>query len=409
VIDLAPWGALLEECAGLSIERGGARQALARHLAARFEDEASRAAGLERARSDPDALAELIDAITIPHTVLFRDAPHLFALEGAIRSFARARPLAIWVPGCASGEDAFSIAAIALHEGVEVDVLGTDLNSRALESAERGTLAVSASPVPHALLRWFVPTRRGARPHQALASRVRFARHNLLDAPPDPKCSPHWDLIVCRNVLIYFSARARAIALHRLAYALAPRGRLLLGPNDAFSELPRELGPTPELGRILLERRPASLPVLDQTPARAASVAPIEEAPELALLARGHALFARGDLAGAHDCYAAAIDLAPVDPEPRLYAAIVQRHRGELESAVRGLRGCLFLAPDLWPAAYYLARSLEDLGRRDDARIEYARLVASADAPLPLRHAGAPIDELLAYRRDLLARARKGR
>lgn len=147
------------------------------------------------------------------------------------------RPVRAWVAGCASGEEAFTVAML-LHEaaqaagqGVEgIKVFATDANPQALAVAGRGIYtAEQIASVPPALrARYFEPDEGGSKVSAALRQAVVFARHDLLDDPPFGQI----DLITCRNLLIYLKTSAQQRVMERLRFALAERGWLLLGPSE---------------------------------------------------------------------------------------------------------------------------------------------------------------------------------
>ncbi len=196
---------------------------------------------------DPD-WAALLDAVTVQETRLFRAAPQIACFRTAVLpnllAAARGRSLRLVSAGCATGEEAWTLAMLAggpaAEAGVACQVLGLDLSRPALAAAERARYHLgppdALREVPEAdraLLditgSWFEPAAR-------LRPLVRFRRANLLD-PGLP--AGEADVILCRNVLIYLTEPARQVVLTRLAAALRPGGALVLGATDQ---------PPPELG-----------------------------------------------------------------------------------------------------------------------------------------------------------------
>jgi chemotaxis protein methyltransferase CheR len=206
----------------------------------------------------PD-LDPLIDALRIGETRFYRHPDQMAWLRERLpallrRAAAEGRPLRAWSAGCATGEEAWTLAMLlceAQKGGARPEaatVLGTDLSAPALRVAEAGTYpAAAAAALPADLAgRYLVPAPGpgpgpGAGRVAVAASLraevpVRFRCHNLLRAgEPGP-----FDLILCRNVLIYFDPRSRGEALRRLREALVQGGVLLLGPSEA------EDSPVPE-------------------------------------------------------------------------------------------------------------------------------------------------------------------
>lgn len=190
---------------------------------------------------DPD-WAALLDAVTVPETRMFRAAPQLAAFRAQILPELIARagtaPLRLVSAGCATGEEAWTLAMLAAGLAPRWQVCGLDLSRPALELAARARY--HRGP-PDALREVPVADRASLRlmddcfePAPALRAHVRFEHANLLEAE-----IPAAEAILCRNVLIYLTEPARAQVLARLIAALRPGGVLLLGATDR---------PPPELG-----------------------------------------------------------------------------------------------------------------------------------------------------------------
>jgi anti-anti-sigma regulatory factor len=144
-----------------------------------------------------------------------------------------------WSAGCATGEEAYTLALLLSRNlpGRRVRVLGTDISREALEVARAGTYPERAlAPVPEALRRWgFEPSGPGAwRVADHVSRLVAFEQRNLAEAPY-PR---GFDLIWCRNVLIYFSPEARAQAVRRLADSLDDGGFLFVGYAESLRDVP---------------------------------------------------------------------------------------------------------------------------------------------------------------------------
>lgn len=196
----------------------------------------------------PDELGDLIDALTVGETAFFRQRRVFDALSAAILPEVVQRidkPARIWSAGCSSGEEAYSLAICALDGelaamGSGVEVLGTDINARALSRARLGVYPPAAlQGVPPSYRdRYFesfvdARGRKLIQVNTELHSLVRFERHNLVDDwwPQGP-----WDVVVCQNVVMYFDPARKCQVLERLYSALAPGGWLIVSP----AELPAE-------------------------------------------------------------------------------------------------------------------------------------------------------------------------
>ncbi|MBK6535384.1 MAG: protein-glutamate O-methyltransferase CheR [Deltaproteobacteria bacterium] len=209
---------------------------------------------------DPAVREALIVELTVGETYLFRDDNHFaFVRDVAIPEAARrGGPVRLWSAGCATGEEAWSLA-ITAHEalgddGGRVEVIGTDINPRFLERARLGWYGPwSFRDVdPARRERWFRPGAQRLERRARGAPWVRFSSLNLLDLD-----SAEWpsavDVIFCRNVAIYFDLETIARVAARLARALHGGGWMVPGPSDPL--LPDGLGLTATFRGPLVYRR----------------------------------------------------------------------------------------------------------------------------------------------------------
>ncbi|HEY5675179.1 MAG TPA: CheR family methyltransferase [Myxococcales bacterium] len=226
-------------------------------------------------REDLSVMHALCQAVSVGETYFFRHPEHFrWIASGFLPGFFSVPRGSIraWSAGCATGEEAYSIAAclldrIAWPRTVSVEVLGTDLLERNLEAARAAQYGAwsrrPSGPLLHPVFE--DPSRERVRVAAPVREVTHFAGHNLLQEPPG-----RFDLIFCRNVLVYFSPDAVRSVVRRLAGALLPGGALLFGSMD-ISEPPPGLvrtGP-PEL-QIWL--RPDGAPA--RKPRAAAAPAP---------------------------------------------------------------------------------------------------------------------------------------
>ncbi|MDW8282708.1 MAG: CheR family methyltransferase [Myxococcales bacterium] len=201
---------------------------------------------------DGPELEQLIEMLRIGETRFFRHPTQIDQLREVLlpaalqRAEAAQRPVRLWSAGCGTGEEAWTLAML-LSELIahrsprppRPELLGTDLSAEALQQAEAGRYpAAAARHVPSALAhKYLEPVADGlvaVRASLRQAVQVRFRRHNLLAAHyPGP-----FDLILCRNVLIYFDAPRRRAVLERLRGSLHQGGSLLLAPGEGEEEVP---------------------------------------------------------------------------------------------------------------------------------------------------------------------------
>jgi chemotaxis protein methyltransferase CheR len=187
------------------------------------------------------ALADaVVEALLNNETFFFRDAQafellRTGALEAIRTARAASRRLTVWCAGCSTGQEAYSLAMLfadapARWEGWSIDITATDVSDAALERARAGYYSqfeIQRGLPVGAMLKWFDQVGADWRVKRPLARYLRFRRHNLLT----PQIGS-FDLILCRNVLLYFSPEHRRLAFDRLAGALAPDGYLMLGAGE---------------------------------------------------------------------------------------------------------------------------------------------------------------------------------
>src|SRR5215831_13621285 len=189
---------------------------------------------------NPHEIDILFKELLISVTNFFRDPEAWEALrprlEELVSSRAENQTLRIWVPGCATGEEAYSLA-IALKEAMDkvgrhllVQIFGTDLDSEAIETARIGQypdgIAVDVSP--QRLERYFIREDGTYRVRKEIREMVVFAPQNVIKHPPFTKL----DLLSCRNLLIYLNAEVQKKLLPVFHYSLKPGGLLLLGSSE---------------------------------------------------------------------------------------------------------------------------------------------------------------------------------
>jgi chemotaxis protein methyltransferase CheR len=173
---------------------------------------------------------ELLDAITINVTKFFRNLETWSALRPYLHHLAKTRAeLRIWSAGCASGEEPYTIAVLLAEASVPGVIDATDVDRLSLERTRQAKYPDSAfTEMPLDLRRRYF---RDGEPVQRVRDIVRVLAHDLTREPP-PR--PPYDLIVCRNVVIYFERQAQERLFQVFVDALAPGGVLLLGKVETL-------------------------------------------------------------------------------------------------------------------------------------------------------------------------------
>lgn len=190
-----------------------------------------------------DELRHLHEEALIGVTRFFRDPDvfQVFKAEILPRIFAERaddQQIRIWVPGCSSGEEVYSIAMCLLEfiggQSFEppIQIFGTDASDSSIERARLGVYpeSIAADVSPDQLRRFFARVDKGYQINKRVRDLCIFARQNLCNDPPFSKL----DLISCRNVLIYFGTSLQRQLIQTFSYALRPTGHLLLGTAEAI-------------------------------------------------------------------------------------------------------------------------------------------------------------------------------
>ena len=220
-------------------------------------------------------ITALCEDLLIHVTSFFREPDAFRALKETVlprifRSKTRGEPLRVWVAGCSTGEEVYSIAITVLEylqqhkSSVPVQIFGTDVSEAVLEIARAGIYSESAmSAVSAARTREFFIRADGG---YQIVKRVRemcvFARQDLIKDPPYSRL----DLLTCRNVLIYMEPVLQKKVISVLHYALKPHGFLMLGKSESISGFSELFTPVGRKHKIYLKKSSGTRPALD-TPA----------------------------------------------------------------------------------------------------------------------------------------------
>ncbi len=192
--------------------------------------------------SDPE-WQEFVNALTTNLTSFFRENHHFEVLAEELKSRSRQQASwRVWCNAASTGEEPYSIAmtcAEALGPSAAVQVLASDIDTRVLASAARGIYPAETRGLSPARLRMHFLRGKGAnegaiRIKPELARRVEFCAHNLIDT--------HWslgapfDIVFCRNVMIYFDGPTQRQVLERIHRVMKPHGLLFVGHSENFTE-----------------------------------------------------------------------------------------------------------------------------------------------------------------------------
>jgi chemotaxis protein methyltransferase CheR len=372
----------------------------------------------QRLETEAAVFDALIGYVTVGETYFFREPAQFEVLRSRVlpdlrRGLTDGAKLRVWSAGCASGEEPYSLAILLEEQGLaeQATVLGTDVSRAALQRAReasygiwslRGSPGATASPNFE---------RHGDRfvVHARLRRRVEFRYLNLADGlyPSPENGTAAVDLILCRNVMIYFDAETVRQVARRFYQSLKPGGWLITGPSDpplwdcapfrtrvtdgcviyqredpAAKEAPAPfvvptpipVEPVPDVPpaapTLTIEESPAPIPVPSESalPALIASVRRLADG--------GQALMAEQ----------AAIDALrqfPLAPELHYLHAVVCTELGRSEAAIAALRRVLYIDPGLALAHFMLASVLRRTGRREEAQRAYQAALAACSAQSP--------------------------
>lgn len=199
--------------------------------------------------ADAEEREALINAFTVNETYFYREEHQLACLSRSllpdlVRTRRPGDRIRIWSAPCATGEEAYSIAIWLLEnwrlvDAYNVEIVGSDIDTRVLEAARAGLFgerALSRLP-PRLVEAYFGPVRRHRREIiQDLKESVTFTQANLIDGR---SLAAHgtYDVIFCRNMLIYFDDESRLVAARNLYDRLAPGGYLCLGHTESMSRI----------------------------------------------------------------------------------------------------------------------------------------------------------------------------
>lgn len=215
------------------------------------------------AQTSQTVKASVIDALTINETSFFRMPAHFKTLAELLPELSAQRRqgildrprLRLWSAACSTGEEPYSLAMTLLAQpdrGFDTEILATDLCTQALAKARTAVYSdwrLENLP-PGYREAYFEPVEAGLRVAPRVRELVRFQSHNLKAPPP----AGPWDVIFCRNVMIYFDNAFREELLRRLYDALVPGGLLFVGEGETLHLVPHAFETLPRAGAVLYRR-----------------------------------------------------------------------------------------------------------------------------------------------------------
>ncbi len=391
--ELAPVFAILEQEIGLDGESVGRRAielAVARRAAARALDLPSYARALQT-KAELDAL---IDELVVPETWFFRDGAPFQLIARTAAAFVaapRLRQFRVLSVPCSTGEEPYSVAIALLEAGLEAShfvVDAYDLSPRSIEAARGGTFGKSSfrGTQPWALGNYFdgEPGKQTIKP--SVRTAVRFAQHNVL-APGFLADVPRYDVVLCRNLLIYLTTEARTRVVDLIDRALHDDGIVIVGHAEALDRVSPRFRSTGHPGAFAYQREgarpvaPALKPnakvapkpvakLAAKPPAVVTKVAPLiaaapaESRPEFGdslAAATGHA--DRGELAAAASMCERLIATMPPDAAIYTLLGVVLQASANRPAAERAFNQALYVDPSHREALLHLALLLRQRGQ----------------------------------------------
>lgn len=349
-----------------------------------------------RAAQDPETYAGLIDRLTVGETYFFREPAQIDLVRALARGWSeQPAPRRVWSAGCATGEEPYTLAIVLDEAGVleHTEIAATDLSRHAVDRARLGSYGKwSLRRCDADVRRRYFHERAGRHElHQRFVDAVRFDVRSLMDGPP---ARGAYDLVLCRNVLIYFHGEALQQAAATLRDALRPGGTLIMGSSDPGLRVDG-LGLVRSQHGLQYRRTTgaASVPAAGDARPAAALRTPAADTPDPAVPPRKRrrapevtpaappapdvpedldeavsSLLAAGDTAGAERLVAAALSERPVDAGLRMLAATLDLHADRTDEAAKAATAAVYLDPEMVVAHLLLGRIELHRGNQTAAR-----------------------------------------
>jgi chemotaxis protein methyltransferase WspC len=390
--------ALLKEKTGLDAESIGVacvERAVRERLAARALEDLQ--VYWEQLHASEQELQELIEAIVIPETWFFRDSEAFAALVSVVRKDWLARhaqgALRVLSLPCSTGEEPFSMAMALLEGGIppsrfHIDAI--DISTRAIACAERGIYGKNSFRAKDLGFRdrYFEPLERGHRLSDVVRRQVTFRHGNLLSSG-GLRGAQGYDVIFCRNMLIYFDRVTQGRAIEVLRWLLRPSGLLFVGPSE--TALPLDQGLVPAGIPLAFAFRQAGTSAPQPRPSRRPAAAIVEPRPkpvtavkttsatEYSIEQARH--FAnQGKLVEALRCCENNLRSEPASAEVFHLIGLLHDAAGRVREAAEHYRKALYLEPRHPEALVHLAVALQKEGDARGAQRLFARANRQAGA-----------------------------
>ena len=191
---------------------------------------------------EPSLSQKVVEALLNNETYFFRDrAPfdvlQRYALPELAKRRQKSKRLRIWSAGCSTGQEVYSLAMLFAEQpddwrGWTIDILGTDVSTGCVDRARAGSYSqfeVQRGLGINQMIKWFEEVADGWRAVEQLRKPVRFQVHNILEPFPHPG---DFDIVLCRNVLLYLSPEKKTLAFERISGGMAEDGWLMLGAGE---------------------------------------------------------------------------------------------------------------------------------------------------------------------------------
>lgn len=354
---------------------------------------------------------ELVDLLTIGETYFFRNHFQFEVLQENVlpKLLEKKKSLKIWSAGCATGEEAYTLAMILLEsmpdiENWDVSILATDINQHYLDQAKQGVYSQRAvSKVPQNYLsKYFKKTGNKYYLSDAIKNRVVFMRHNLVEDPFTLDGMQGADVVFCRNVIIYFDLPTIKKTIDRFYHALSDDGYLFLGFSESLWQIDDRFGvvefphtfiykkgfvpaPAPshlyvDIPEIIFESTPSPMPIPPLPPAKREEIAPyIKKALELANAA---------DYEGALQELKHIALIDNLCEQCYYLMGVLLERTGQLDEAIREYRRAIYVNQNLSIAYFNLGNIYAFQKNKKQALKEYNNAIKilqsqPPDAPVP--------------------------